>query len=59
MTEQVLISLWSDWGIAVVLVFNILGFAILQSIAEDTRAKMNAIHNELRDLRIQVETKLV
>jgi len=59
MTQEVLISLWSDYGMAAIFLLNLAGFAILQSIAEDTRTKMNAIQNELRELRIQVETKRV
>lgn len=59
MTQQVLISLWSDWGMVAILLLNLVGFAILQSIAENTRADVAAIRKELRDLRIVVETKRV
>jgi len=59
MTQEVLISLWSDYGMAAIFLLNLAGFAILQSIAEDTRADVAAIRKELRDLRIVVETKLV
>jgi hypothetical protein len=59
MTQEVLISLWSDYGMATIFLLNLAGFAILQGIAEDTRTKMNAIQNEPRELRIQVETKFV
>ena len=59
MTQQVLISLWSDWGMVAIFLLNLVGFAILQSIAENTRADVAAIRKEIRDLRIQVETKRV
>ena len=59
MTQEVLTGLWSDWGMVAIFLLNLVGFAVLQNIAEVTRADVAAIRKELRDLRIVVETKLI
>lgn len=59
MTQEVLTDQRSDWGMVAIFLLNLVGFAVLQNIAEVTRADVAAIRKEIRDLRIIVENKLI